>query len=104
DLIHDLPGGIAGLKGAIDDFHRRGVKVFLPTMPWDNGTRADAQPDWVRMAELVKATGADGVNGDTYSGVPRAFLEACDALDCPVVLEPESTAQAGDHILSWNLQ
>jgi len=104
DLIEDLPGGIEGLKGAIADFHRRGVKVFLPTMPWDNGTRADDRPDWVRMAELVKATGADGINGDTYSGVPRAFQDACDALGCPVVLEPESTAQAGDHILSWNLQ
>jgi formylglycine-generating enzyme required for sulfatase activity len=104
DLIEDLPGGVEGLKGAIADFHRRGVKVFLPTMPWDNGTRADERPDWVRMAELVKATGADGVNGDTYSGVPRAFHDACEKLGRSVVLEPESTAQAGDHILSWNLQ
>ncbi|MES2056393.1 MAG: SUMF1/EgtB/PvdO family nonheme iron enzyme [Pseudomonadota bacterium] len=104
DLIEALPGGIEGVKGAVADFHRRGVKVFLPTMPWDNGTRADDRPDWERMAALVKATGADGINGDTYSGVPRAFRDACDALDCPVVLQPETTSQAGDHILSWNLQ
>jgi formylglycine-generating enzyme required for sulfatase activity len=56
------------------------------------------------MAELVKAVGADGINGDTYSGLPRAFFDACDAVGCPVVLQPETTAQAGDHILSWNVQ
>jgi formylglycine-generating enzyme required for sulfatase activity len=104
DLAYDLPGGIDGLRGAVADFHRRGVKVFLPTMPWDNGTKERARSDWELMAELVKAVGADGINGDTYSGVPRAFFDACDAVGCPVVLEPESTAQAGDHILTWNVQ
>ena len=104
DLAHDLPGGVEGLRGAVADFHKRGVKVFLPTMPWDNGTRKNSERDWDAMAALVKATGADGVNGDTYSGVPRAFFEACDRLGCPVVLEPESTAHAGDHILNWNVQ
>lgn len=104
DLAYDLPGGVEGLKGVVEDFHRRDVKVFLPTMPWDNGTRQGERSDWERMADLVFATGADGVNGDTYSGVPRAFHEACLARGRPVVLEPESTAQAGDHILSWNVQ
>ena len=33
DLAHDLPGGLDGLRGAIGDFHRRGVHVFLPTNP-----------------------------------------------------------------------
>lgn len=104
DLVSALPGGIDGLKGAVADFHRRGVKVFLPTMPWDNGTRDGGAPDWERMADIVSATGADGINGDTYSGVPLAYHEACAARGRPVVLEPETTAQAGDHILRWNLQ
>jgi formylglycine-generating enzyme required for sulfatase activity len=104
DLIEDLPGGIEGLRAVVADFHRRGVKVFLPTMPWDNGTRPHAQRDWEIMAGHVKAVGADGINGDTYSGVPRAFFDACDAIGHPVVLQPESTAQAGDHILTWNVQ
>jgi formylglycine-generating enzyme required for sulfatase activity len=103
DLAHDLPGGLDGLKSAVDDFHRRGVRVFLPTMPWDNGTREPAQNDWQAMAQLVKAVGADGINGDTYNGVPRAFFDACDAIGCPVVVQPESTISAEEQLI-WNVQ
>ena len=103
DLAGDLPGGLDGLRGAIDDFHRRGVRVFLPTMPWDHGTRDSGVKDWEAVAALVKAVGADGVNGDTYNGVPRAFFDACDALGHPVVLQPESTISA-EEALIWNVQ
>lgn len=103
DLAHDLPGGLPGLRGAIADFHRRGVRVFLPTKPWDNGTRPTGQRDWHAIAEVVRATGADGLNGDTYNGVPRAFYDACDALGCPVVLQPESTISSEEQLI-WNVQ
>ncbi|MBN7137467.1 sulfatase-modifying factor protein [Lysobacter enzymogenes] len=103
DLARDLPGGLDGLRGAVADFHRRGVRVFLPTMPWDHGTRDSGRRDWDCVAELVKAVGADGVNGDTYNGVPRAFFDACDAAGRPVVLQPESTISA-EEALIWNVQ
>jgi gamma-glutamyl hercynylcysteine S-oxide synthase len=103
DLAHDLPGGIEGLRGAVEDFHRRGVRVFLPTMPWDHGTREPERNDWETIAELVAAVGADGVNGDTYNGVPRAFFDACVAAGRPAVLQPESTISAEEHLL-WNVQ
>jgi len=103
DLAHDLPGGLDGLRGAVDDFHRRGVKVFLPTMPWDHGTHESGRKDWHAIAEIVKAVGADGINGDTYNGVPRAFFDACDALGRPVVLQPESTISAEEQLI-WNVQ
>lgn len=103
DLARDLPGGLEGLRSAVDDFHRRGVKVFLPTMPWDHGTRPNEQKDWHAIAEIVKAVGADGINGDTYNGVPRAFFDACDALGRPVVLQPESTISAEEQLI-WNVQ
>ncbi|HEY2017124.1 MAG TPA: formylglycine-generating enzyme family protein, partial [Bryobacteraceae bacterium] len=35
DLLRDMPGGLAGLREMIADFHRRGVRVLFPTMPWD---------------------------------------------------------------------
>lgn len=103
DLARSLPGGLGALRGAIDDFHRRGVRVFLTTMPWDNGTRDEGEPDWQAIAKIVKAVGADGINGDTYNGVPRAFFDACDALGHPVVVQPESTISAEEHLI-WNVQ
>lgn len=103
DLARDLPGGLDGLRGAVADFHRRGVRVFLPTMPWDNGTREQGVREWQAIAELVVAVGADGINGDTYNGVPRAFFDACDALGRAVVLQPESTISAEEQLI-WNVQ
>ncbi|MGV8942420.1 MAG: formylglycine-generating enzyme family protein [Lysobacter sp.] len=103
DLAHDLPGGLEGLRGAVQDFQRRGVRVFLPTMPWDYGTREPERNDWQTMAHLVKVLGADGINGDTYNGVPRAFFDACDAVGCPVVVQPESTISSEEQLI-WNIQ
>jgi len=102
DFARDLPGGLEGLRDAVEDFHRRGVKVFLPTMPWDHGTREQGEADWFAVAKIVKAVGADGINGDTYNGVPRAFFDSCDALGRPVVLEPESTISAEEQLI-WNV-
>jgi gamma-glutamyl hercynylcysteine S-oxide synthase len=103
DLAFDLPGGIEGLRGAVADFHRRGVRVFLPTMPWDHGTREPERNDWETIAELVTAVGADGINGDTYNGVPRAFFDACVAAGRPAVLQPESTISTEEQLI-WNVQ
>ncbi|MEQ1515299.1 MAG: formylglycine-generating enzyme family protein [Usitatibacteraceae bacterium] len=103
ELAFDLPGGIDGLKQAVADFHRRGVKVFLPTMPWDNGTNDPNKSDWDAIVELAKAVNADGVNGDTYSGVPYAFREASDRMKHALVFQPESTTQMRDGII-WNNQ
>src|SRR5579871_4536933 len=38
DLLHDMPGGVAGLKQMVADFHRRNVRVLFPVMAWDTGT------------------------------------------------------------------
>ena len=102
-LASDLPGGLDGLKQVVADFHRRKVKVFLPTMAWDNGTRSTGMSDWDAVVQLAAAVGADGVNGDTYNGVPRSFLEASEAIGHPLVFQPESTPYA-DEALMWNNQ
>ncbi len=103
DLARHLPGGLEALKGVVRDFHRRGVKVFLPTMAWDNGTKSEGAPDWEAVTRLARDVGADGVNGDTYNGVPRSFLEASRKLKHPLVFQPESVPYA-DEQLMWNNQ
>ena len=105
DLAHALPGGVGALKGVVDDFHRRGVRVFLPTMAWDNGTRDGGATDWDRMIELVMATGADGVNGDTYSGVPLSRFKRRPRRGAGrSCCNPNRRRTRGDHHLPWNVQ
>jgi len=103
DLARDLPGGVAGLRQVVKDFHRRGVRVFIPTMAWDNGTRDPGMPHWQAVAELAAEIGADGVNADTYKGVPRAFRTASDATGHPVIFEAENPPWADEGIM-WNNQ
>ena len=103
DLARDLPGGVAGLRQMATDFHRRGVRVFFPSMPWDTGTRDVGAPYWKATAELMAEVGADGVNGDTFDGMPRTYRTASDQTGHPVVLEPEGSPHA-DEMLIWNNQ
>jgi gamma-glutamyl hercynylcysteine S-oxide synthase len=101
DLIRSMPGGIAGVREMIADFHRRGVRVLFPMMMWDQGTR---QPDrsWPdEIASLMAEIGADGINGDTQDGVPLAFSLAGDKTGHPLVFEPEDGPS--DEALAWNL-
>ncbi len=103
DLAHDLPGGVDGVRAMIEDFHRRHVKVLFPTMAWDNGTRDPGVPHWTATARLMAELGVDGVNGDTFSGLPRAYRTASDQTGHPVIFEPEGAPQA-DEGLMWNNQ
>ena len=103
DLTRDMPGGIEGLRGMIADFHRRGVRVFFPVMPWEQGTRDEGVPLWVATARLMAQIGADGVNGDTFNGMPRVFRDASDAIGHPLVFEPE-VYEGDEERLAWNQQ
>jgi iron(II)-dependent oxidoreductase len=104
DLAQDMPGGLNGLKRAVDAFHRRGVKVFLPTKPWDNGTRDHGRDRLGAHRRNRRRVGADGINGDTYNGVPRAFFDACDAAAARWCCSPRSTALGRRGMLIWNVQ
>ncbi len=102
DMLRDMPGGIAGVKSMIADFHKRGVKVFFPMMPWDQGTRSEGVEMPEAVARQMAEIGADGVNGDTFSGIPKTFQSAVDRSGHPIVLEPENSMD--DEMLAWNLQ
>jgi gamma-glutamyl hercynylcysteine S-oxide synthase len=101
DLIRDIPGGIPAVKQMVADFHRRGVKVFFPVMVWDQGTRDEGKPNWTATAEMMKEIDADGVNGDTMDGLPKAFNDAAIKIGHPLALEPEAFP-GHDEMLAWN--
>jgi len=100
DLIRDMPGGIPGLKRMADDFHARGVRVFFPTLAWDNGTRDEGMPVEAALAQLMAQIGADGVNFDTLEAVPARFHAAADAAHHPLALEPQFSVR--DESLAWS--
>ncbi len=101
DLTRDMPGGVKRLREVVDEFHRRGVRVLFPAMPWDTGTRDPGVSHAAATAQLMAEIGADGVNGDTFAGVPRSYREASDATNHPVAFEPEGAPQS-DEALIWN--
>ncbi len=102
-MVRDLPGGIAGVKAMVDEFHRRGVRVLFPYNPWDRGTNPDPDPDWEALAKLMAAVGADGVNADTMEAVPPVFRAASDRTGHPIAFEPEDGANGDvDLAIAWN--
>ena len=101
EMVESMPGGVAGVRQMVADFHRRGVRVLFPMMMWDQGTHAPAKPWPDAIAELMKEIGADGVNGDTQDGVPLGFSLAAEKIGYPLAFEPEGGPS--DEALSWNV-
>jgi formylglycine-generating enzyme required for sulfatase activity len=101
DLLRSLPGGLAGVRDLVGQFHRRGVHVLFPMMLWDQGTNPAGGVSPANLAAVMKEIGADGINGDTQNGVPRTFVAAAEAVGHPLVFEPELVM--ADEALSYNL-
>ncbi len=90
DMLRALPGGLAGVRQMVADFHRRGVKVLFPMMPWDVGTRDEGTSLSTGIARALKEVGADGVNGDTMTGISREYLDASVQTGHVLAFEPET--------------
>jgi iron(II)-dependent oxidoreductase len=103
DLWRDMPGGIPGLRKMVAEFHRYGVRVLLPIMNWDHGTRDEGAPMAQRLAELARDIGADGLNGDTMSPVGQEFYAESRKLGHPLALEPEGGMGDKMEALAWNV-
>lgn len=101
DMVRSMPGGLAGVRQAVEDFHRRGVRVLFPMMMWDQGTRDPGMPWPTAIAEEMKAVDADGINGDTQDGVPLVFSLAALKAGHPLAFEPEGSPS--DEALAWDV-
>jgi formylglycine-generating enzyme required for sulfatase activity len=89
DFYRDMPGGLAGLRGVVDQLHARGVKAFIAYNPWDTGTRREGKRDEVALAEIVQAIDADGVYLDTLGETSPAMRHALDNVKPGVVIGTE---------------
>lgn len=94
DYFYALPGGVQGVRGMVDDFHKRGVKVIIPINPWDTGTNQWSNGSFgagglgigtndgpllsqaTVLASLILEFGFDGFNGDTLTDIPYRFYDA----------------------------
>ena len=102
DLVADMPGGRDALRQMVKDFHKRGVKVFFPIMIWDNGTRKTKESISKTIIDEMKDLGADGLNGDTMTGVTKDFFDNYTMENYPVALQPEMNLN-NLKMLEWNL-
>lgn len=101
DMVRVLPGGLLGVRQMVADFHRRGVEVLFPVMPWDAGTRDEGVSLPAANARILKEVGADGVNGDTMTGIPKEYRIASDHTGHILAFEPEVGLQ-DETELPWN--
>ncbi len=89
DFWRDMPGGLPGVRRVVEQFHRHNVRVFIPYMPWDGGTRREGKPDADALAEMVAQIGADGVFLDTMVEAPPQLRLRVDRRRKGVAFEPE---------------
>jgi formylglycine-generating enzyme required for sulfatase activity len=104
DFYRDLPGGLSGVRAAVREFQRRGVKVYIDYNPWDTGTRREGGSDLESLVELVRALEADGIFLDTMSKGGADFRAKLDAARPGVILEGEDAVpleNLHDHHASW---
>jgi formylglycine-generating enzyme required for sulfatase activity len=104
DFYRDLPGGLDGVREAVHQFQRRGVRVYIDYNPWDTGTRREGKPDLDAVVEIVRAIDADGIFLDTMARGAAEFRANLDAVRPGVVLEGEGALpleNLHDHHASW---
>ncbi|MES2425930.1 MAG: SUMF1/EgtB/PvdO family nonheme iron enzyme [Bacteroidota bacterium] len=101
DLVNDMPGGIKAIRQMIKDFKANGVHVFFPIMIWDHGTRRIKLTMSQVLVKEMKDLGADGMNGDTMSGVSEDFYKTMQDENYPLAFQPELSLR-DLKMIEWN--
>ncbi len=89
DFFRQMPGGLDGLREVVRRFQQQGVKVFIPYMPWDTGTRREEVSDEQALSQIIGAIEADGVFLDTMLQSPPTLRQTVDAARTGVAFAPE---------------
>ncbi len=94
DLYDDLPGGLQKIRQLSNYSRRQGTKFFISYNPWDQSTR---KIDPYRgMADLIRATDADGIILDTYGWSTAELQATVDSTKPGVVMYSEGMAVPKD--------
>lgn len=96
DVFHHMPGGLDGVRSAIEQFHKHNVKVFIAYTPWDEMTKREAHPDEYMIAETVEKLGIDGVFMDTKSEGAIKLRQELDKRKLGVAIIPELAPSFND--------
>jgi hypothetical protein len=96
DVFQHMPGGLNGVKSAIDQFHEHDVKVFIAYTPWDEMTRREDHSDEFMIAEIVDKLGIDGVFMDTKSEGAVILRNELDKRRKGVAIIPELAPSFND--------
>ena len=79
DLFDAMPGGVEGVRQAVDQLHAAGVKVLIPYNPWDAGTLR-CRPGGATCGGNANLTSETAKNSSYCNGpATAAHPGVCDA-------------------------
>lgn len=106
DYYRDMPGGLAGIRNVVDQFHRNGIMVFIAYYPWDKATRREDRTDPELLAHILTEIDGDGIFLDTLKAAGVEFTQQLNtfkqegiALESELALDLE---EIHHHHLSWS--
>jgi len=94
DLFRDLPNGLMGIRGLVDDLHLKDTRFFICFNPWDESTRKEDH--YKGIATVLEATDADGVVLDCSGKSNERLQEIADSIKPGVIMYSEGMAVVKD--------
>lgn len=86
DFHDDFPGGRAALRQMVKEYHDKGVYVFMPYIPWDQGYDESTNSMGTEFAKVIADTDADGYQLDTMNQIPESFRNKLNAVRPGIIL------------------
>ncbi len=90
DMFRDLPGGLQQMKKTADEIRSFGSSFFICYNPWDESSRDEKHTQG--LADIISATGADGVVLDTRGSSSIELQNAADRVKQGVIMYSEGMA------------
>jgi formylglycine-generating enzyme required for sulfatase activity len=103
DMHRDLPGGLEGVRDLVEVFHKHGIEVFMPFLPWDGATRQEEGTDAEVLIATTEAINADGIYLDTWYECAPLRLEL-DKVRPGLAMDTELAVPieyVSEHQMSW---